>query len=458
MANVINFEDYPLFEKGCLTNFNDQYYYRHDLGQIDSSFPWTKLVNYFEKKFSQNKQKKGRRRLFSIRTELATIVLKGITGLSDKQIMERLAQDWVYQRFARVKILDFHQNFTILSDIRERYSKVTNIDELQDLFASHWSDYLSAVEGVLMDATVFKSNISYPNEIELLWESIQWLHKRIKVISRTLGQKTIRSKYKEIEKVYKRISTQKEPRYKEKKKLMRRELNLLSKYLEHFAYLVEQLPSGISSLYPSEQETYITIKKIYQQRRAKYEGKQVKNLILSLYKPYVHCIYRGKRSGRWEYGEKYHLFLLGGMVWIDYISNENFNECNRLESVVRKSEQYTGHFISYLGADRIYATRSNRAYLKSKAIKENFVPLGRPIQNKLLREQQRILKQALNAARNSKMEGIIGVLKVHYNTERVKVKAQKTERMIIFFSLMSHNAKEYSRSNTEKAQEQKQAG
>ena len=445
MVKIVPFDKYPLFTQGCLINFNnDSYYYSSEFGQVEMSFPWKATIKYFEDKFSKSKRKSGRPRLFPVRTEIALILLKALTGESDRQIMERLAQDWVYQRFARVSLLERYDNYTILSDIRERYAKHFKYKELQKLFAGHWQDYLKQIEGVLMDATVFKSNVRYPSTVELLWQSIEWLHRRIALLNKILNKRMLRSKYNEVRRAYKRVVIQKEPKRKTLKRVIRRLLNLLNKYLNHFSSLLEEFEDGERILSKSELEVYHTICKVYEQREAQYRGKKVKGLILSLYKPYVRSIYRGKRSGKWEYGLKYHLFKLGEMVWIEHVSNNNYNESNRLEHVIRLSESYTGGRIKYIGADRIYATRSNRAYLKHKDIKENFVPVGRPLQDKLLREQQKILKQALNAARNSQMEGVFGVLKEHYTTERVRVKRREVEELLIFFSLMSYNSIKHS--------------
>jgi len=457
-AKVVSFDQFPLFTYGCLTNVNsDKYYYSTDLGQIDASFPWKELVKYFEKRFSQSKAKAGRPRVFSIRTELALILLKSVTGESDRVLMERLAQDWVYQRFARINLLDRYENYTILSDIRERYAKYFNYKELQKIFAEHWSEYLRGIEGVLMDATVFKSNIRYPSTVELLWDAIEWLHKKIEILSKLLNIRMIRSKYRDVERAYKWIITQKEPKRKQLRRVIGRELNLLNKYLKRFSDLLSKFEQGEKVLSWNERQVYQTIKKVYQQRQAQYEGKPVKNVILSLYKPYVRSIYRGKRSGKWEFGLKYHLFVLGEMVWIDHVSNENYNESKRLETVIREAEQYVGHRLKYAAADRIYATRMNRKYLKSKGIEENFVPTGRPIQDPQRRKQQQLLKQALNAARNSRMEGVFGVLKEHYNTERVRVKRREVEELVIFFALMSYNSKMHSRWKSEQKEKEKQA-
>jgi len=457
-AKVVSFDEIPLFTYGCLTNVNsDKYYYSTDLGQIAASFPWEKLVRYFEKKFSQSKAKTGRPRVFSIRTELALIVLKSVTGESDRVLMERLAQDWVYQRFGRVNLLERYENYTILSDIRERYAKHFNYKELQKIFAEHWHEYLSRIEGVLMDATVFKSNMKYPSTVELLWESIEWLHKKIAILSKLLNIRMIRSKYRDVKRAYKKIITQKEPKRKQLRRVIGRELNLLNKYLSHFSELLSKIEQGEKVLTWCEREVYQTIKKVYEQREAQYEGKAVKNLILRLYKPYVRSIYRGKRSGKWEFGLKYHLFVLGEMVWIEYVSNENYNESRHLESVIREAEQYVGHRLKYAAADRIYATRANRKYLKSKGMEENFVPTGRPIQDQQRRRQQQVLKQELKAARNSRMEGVFGVLKEHYNTERVRVKRREVEELVIFFALMSYNSKMHSRWQAKEKEKEKQA-
>ena len=106
-------------------------------------------------------------------------------------------------------------------------------------------------------------------------------------------------------------------------------------------------------------------------------------------------------------------------------------------SVVERSERYIGGSIKLLGADRIYGTNFNRSYCSSRGILTNFVPKGRRGKND--KELSKVRK-AIHGRRAGLMEGIFGVLKTQYNTERIRYIGKRTERLIVFLAMMSYNS------------------
>ncbi len=47
-----------------------------------------------------------------------------------------------------------------------------DIKELQKVIINYWKPYMEQTHVTMMDATVYESNIRYPTDIKLIWESI----------------------------------------------------------------------------------------------------------------------------------------------------------------------------------------------------------------------------------------------------------------------------------------------
>lgn len=66
----------------------------------------------------------------------------------------------------------------------------------------------------------------------------------------------------------------------------------------------------------------------------------------------------------------------------------------------------------------------------------NFVPKGYPTND----PQEKQIKALLNKERSTRLEGSFGVEKNYYGLTKVKARNQATEKLCIFFSVMTANA------------------
>ena len=74
-----------------------------------------------------------------------------------------------------------------------------------------------------------------------------------------------------------------------------------------------------------------TINKVKEQQWQLHFGKEstVPNRIVSLHKPYVRPIVRGKEVKPVEFGAKVNMLLVDGISFIEHLSYDNFNEDQR---------------------------------------------------------------------------------------------------------------------------------
>jgi hypothetical protein len=440
MSKVIKLDEKQLFfdfYNEIISDAFNKSFLESRLGMIYQSFPWQEFESFYTKKFNSQKIKQGRKRKFPIRAELGLLVLMAITGLSDRELFERFRTDISFQRFCEVVFISSEKenNYKILSAIRARYVDFFAMFELQELISSKWSDYLKEIDGVIMDATVFQSNIRYPVDYHILEDSLDWLYRTDINLSKILQIRRMRSNYKSLRQFYKRVSIQRQPRVSLRNRLKRRQLRLIKKFISRIEYLFSLSEKNSIKLNRSLTERFSVIREVYEC----YSNSECPNKerILNLRRSYVRAIYRGKSRSKWEFGQKWHMFMLGDMVFVDKVSSENYNESERLMSVVERSNALTGNKIRLLGADRLYWTNSNRRFCSSEKIFTNFVHKGR--QGKYT-GSYKSAKALINGHRSSRMEGIFGVLKSYYNTERIRYFGKQKERLMVFLSVVSHNS------------------
>lgn len=81
-------------------------------------------------------------------------------------------------------------------------------------------------------------------------------------------------------------------------------------------------------------DKFKTIKTIYTQQHYMHShpGKKAPNRIVSLAKPWIRPMVRGKENKPVEFGPKIHMTQVGGLNYIEHYSYEAFNECKRLNN------------------------------------------------------------------------------------------------------------------------------
>ena len=162
----------------------------------------------------------------------------------------------------------------------------------------------------------------------------------------------------------------------------------------------------------------------------------VKQRIVSLQKPHIRPIIRGKEVKPVEFGAKVHKIQVGGLSFIEHLSYENFNEGTRLKQSIAFHQKHFGK-CSQLAADAIYATNENRRYCTSLDIATSFLPKGK--QGKL-QVQKSAMRSVLSSVRSTVLEGSFGNEKNHYLLSKIKARTQVTEIAWIFFGMLTANA------------------
>jgi transposase, IS5 family len=187
--------------------------------------------------------------------------------------------------------------------------------------------------------------------------------------------------------------------------------------------------------------TFTTIETILvQQKKLIGEPKEkVEDRIVSLHKPYLRPIVRGKENKPVEFGMKVHMCQTDGINWIEHHSFSAFNECNRLKNSVLEHEKMLGK-CTQLGGDNIYPTNANRTFITKKEIQTNFPKKGKKETDLKKSRAEKKERNILGKLRSTVLEGSFGNEKNHYLLRKIKALNEKTELVWAFFGVFTANA------------------
>jgi hypothetical protein len=406
---------------------------KSELGCIYRAIPWNELTNSLKIR----DKKKGPYRIFSPQGMLALMFLKSYVDCSDRKLISYLNGNIDFQMFCGVFLgPERISNFKIVSEIRCELSKKLDIKALQGVLAGSWKPYLKEPNIMLEDATCYETSMRYPTNVKLLWESIEWSCKQLKLICKYLKIRMPRNKYEEQWNKYNNYSHKRKKTHKETAKRTRSLLYLLDKIIVLLKEIENQYQEQLD-LPRGYYEKIKIIRKVLKQQQEIFEtGKSVPDRIVSISKSYIRPIVRGKEVKAVEFGAKVNMIQFDGINFIEHLSFNAFNEGTRLVKSIRYGRSLFGK-ITHISADDIYATNANRKYSTAAHIVTNFKRKGRAGKHE---EHRRIISKELRKERTIRMEGSFGTEKEHYGLQKIKARTEKNEILWIFFGVHTANA------------------
>lgn len=415
-----------------------QIFLQTELGQLYQAIPFQALATIFKPHLPKHPQ--GAKSRFTVEGALGLMFLKSYLGLSDKKLKDRLNCDWQLQLFCGVYIAfdkPIRDN-DIVGRWRRFFALHLDIEQLQAVLISFWKPYMQHEHILMNDATVYESSIKYPTDVKLLWDCSEWLFTHIDLFCKQVGVKRPRTKYKHQKSKQQNYMKQRRKTHKQERRRRRallywvkRGLDLLQELLNTTSTLHQHLPSDFY-------QRFRLIKTIYaQQEYHFYHPKaSIANRVVSLHKPYIRPIVRGKENKRVEFGAKVHISQVDHLNFIEHISFSPFHEGRRMWRAIYKHEQNFGRCRQY-EADQLYASNKNRKHCTRKNIYTGFKRKGKAGKYE---DQAVVLRKCLNVARASRLEGSFGNEKNHYSLANIMASTPATEIAWICFGMHTANA------------------
>jgi hypothetical protein len=272
-----------------------------------------------------------------------------------------------------------------------------------------------------------------------LWECVEKSYWMMCQMGGRLGIHRPRTKYPGVKQANMGYVKQRKHSKSQQRKLTRRLIHLLGKILKEIRRMVREHADG-EVLSVRELSVLDIITKVYRQQKNHFNSnnprESIPDRIVSISKPYVRPIVRGKEVKKVEFGAKCNNIFVDGISFIEKLSFNAFSEGTRLEHCIKMHKRLFKVDAKKIGGDTGYAGTSNRDLCKERGIQTSFVKRGRPSAE---RKEKDFVRQELARVRATAMEGSFGTQKEHYAMRRIKARKKKTEILYIFFGIHTAN-------------------
>ena len=432
----IPFEDLDFYDLFRITFENSE------LGRMKRLLPLHDMAVNFGLVSERYERKRGPKPFFSSEGKVALMFLKMYTQLSAPKLMEQLNGNIHYQIFCDIYINPLRPltNYKLIDDIASELADKLKIQQQQDILAEMWKPYMKDLDTFYTDATCYESEMRYPTDQKLLWECCEKAYSIMCTVCQRLGIHRPRTKFLDVEKANLAYVKQRKHSKSQQRKIIRRLIRLLGKILQEIRKTCRNHDDMEDVLTVKEKNVMEIITKVYRQQKNHFENnnprESIPDRIVSISKPYVRPIVRGKEVKNVEFGAKCNNILVDGISFIEKLSFNAFNEGTRLEHCIKMHKRLFKVDAKKIGGDTGYAGTANRNLCKEMGIQTSFVNRGRPSAEM---QEKDYVRQELARVRATAMEGSFGTQKEHYAMRRIKAKKKKTEILYIFFGIHTAN-------------------
>lgn len=299
---------------------------------------------------------------------------------------------------------------------------------------------------LIADATCAPSDIAYPTDLNLLNEAREQAEQIIDTLYDPIRGSIAkpRTYRRKARKAYLAAAKARRLSSAKRRKAVGQQLRFLRRDLRHIEALLAQDEVTLTLLSSRQYRQLLVIQEVARQQQEMFEQRscRVDGRIVSLSQPHVRPIVRGKAKSPTEFGAKLSVSVIDGLVFLNRLDWENFNESTCLISQIEDYKARFGVYPASVHADKIYRTRANRAYCKARGIRLSGPPLGRPPKqtedNRAELEAQKRLARQDERDRNI-VEGKFGQAKRRFGLGRVMTKLAETSACAIAVTLLVVN-------------------
>ena len=349
------------------------------------SIPWEEIEMRYAKLFTNKKGNVAK----PLRLALGACIIQAEYGFSDEETALQIQETAYLQYFCGYREYDdskppfdsslmvyFRKRLTseVLGEINEMI--ITKAQPTKQEEKPHDDDDSNNGGTMIIDATCAPSNIRYPQDTSLLNEARESAEKIIDELFITGEGVKPRTYRKEAHKEYLKFARSRKRTKSFVRKAIRKQLGYLSRDLSH----IDAMLAGGKILGTKPSARLDTIRKVYEQQKFMYDLKthSVENRIVSLSRPFIRPIVRGKAGKPVEFGAKLDISVSDGWARLEVLSFDAYNESLNLQDMAERYRERTGHYPSRILADKIYRNRDNLAYCKLHHIRLSGPALGRP--------------------------------------------------------------------------------
>lgn len=398
----------------------------------------------------------------SVRVALGALIIKERLGTSDRETVEQIRENPYLQYFLGYRQYEDSPPFeaSMFVHFRKRFKKKT-LSEFNEIIARKslgekaspkddddddcpGSSATSNKGKLLVDATCTPADITFPTDLKLVNTAREKSEEVIDILHRPLrGQQLKPRTYrKRARREFLSAAKSKMLSKSKRRKVMRKQLGYLKRNLSSIDRLSKQ--SSLLLLSRRQYKNLMVCHEIYRQQQWMYEQRvnRIDDRIVSLSQPHVRPIKRGKAGSATEFGAKLSASLIDGVVFVDRISWDAYNESGDLIGQIESYRERFGHYPESVHADKIYRNRANRKYCKEHGIRLSGPALGRPpAQPEKRREVRRQAHK--DEVDRIPIEGKFGQGKRRFSLSRVMCKLASTSETAIMVAFLVMNLEKW---------------
>lgn len=380
---------------------------------LASRIPWEKFESDYLEQFSED----GNDAL-PFRVALGSLIIKEMLQLTDRDTALQIQENPYLQYFLGFDNYRDEEPFdhSLMTHFRKRISRelLARMNE-QIVFGSESEtkteqpdkddDQNNTPTGKLViDATCAPEDMKYPTDLGVLNDAREITEKVIDTLwislpcKRRQDRRKPRTYRRKARAAYLSVIRQKKPKYAVLRRGIRRQIGFLARNQSTIARMNKE-GAALTVLGKRLYRKMLVSAEVLRQQREMFpligkKGHRIDDRIVSISKPHVRPIVRGKASAAVEFGSKLSASVIDGYFFIDRLSWDAFNECGDLQTQAERYRERTGHYPASIHADKIYRTRDNHNWCKTQGIRLSGPPLGRPdsdeAKNKERRKQLRL--------------------------------------------------------------------
>ena len=401
--------------------------------------PWDELEERYRKYFSEGMGRPAK----DSRLMIGLLIVKHMKNVSDEAVVEEFMESPYIQAFCGYEGFVTEERVidpSLLTHSRKRLGREFFEKFEKEMLAVLIEKKLIHPRDHMMDATVIPAGVEYPTDVKLVERCREWCVETLRTFRKRLNiSERVRTYARTARYVYVNFSRKRKKAKRLIRKVHRQVLQFTRRNLFQLKEILRRHGRELSVRERQfVRERIRVVEKILEQQWAMWRAKahQVKDRIVSLHKPKVRPMVRGKDGRDVEFGPKALLSWVDGFCFLDYFSHDAYNEALKVRESLKKHRERFGALPKVTIGDGIFGNQRNRRLLKRLGILNAFKPLGRPskddkAERAWLRKKQRL--------RNGYMEGIIGHAKNCFGLDRIRYRISDGDLIWTLMALMGMN-------------------
>jgi len=314
---------------------------------LAQQIPWAVVDTAYAHQFSQEDLGSPAK---SSRLALGALILKERLGVTDRELVEQIAENPYLQYFLGLTTYQDEAPFhhSLLTTFRKRFTH-DSLEEINeaiarliadgqftpaarpntDLVDAKGEDEPAPPSGqLLIDATCVPADITYPTDLKLLNDAREKTEAIIDQMHacRPTPTKKPRTYRQKARQAYLRVAKARKPGRRKLRRGIGQQLRYLRRNLSAVATMAQE--GLLVALSRARYRQLLVIQELYRQQLWMYTQRchRIADRLVSLSQPHVRPIVRGKAGTPVEFGAKISVSVVEGVSFIDRISWDAYNE------------------------------------------------------------------------------------------------------------------------------------